>query len=337
MADTPQAFATALLHRLGIKPNSNNVRALVGWQKAEGGHWNNDAKFNPLNTTQPEPGAGNTGTQGNIKVYRSWHQGIEATAKTLTNGKYSGILHALRSGGANDVASAIGNSPWGTSASSVAKIIGSTGKVPLGGTLSGGGSTPSSGGVQPADSGTHSVTSTNIDPKIVLANMLAKSNPNNLLLRTGALTTGDPNVRSTTEVPNSPPASVVRGGKTSAVDKNMIGGSKSPLLELIHNDGSTGYAVKNGQVVSGPGVYGSVWAGHRDHVHVAAGKDTIVRLGKLAQSMGLHVGENPNFGGVTDVHVSGSYHYKGEAIDVSGSPKLMNRYAARVESIYGLT
>jgi hypothetical protein len=37
--------------------------------------------------------------------------------------------------------------------------------------------------------------------------------------------------------------------------------------------------------------------------------------------MGLHVGENPHFGGVTPVHVQGSYHYKGEAIDVSGDPR----------------
>lgn len=65
------------------------------------------------------------------------------------------------------------------------------------------------------------------------------------------------------------------------------------------------------------------------------GKTGIVELGKLAQSMGLHVGENPHFGGVTPVHVSGSYHYKGRAIDVSGDPKKMNRYAKLVERKYG--
>jgi hypothetical protein len=30
-----------------------NVKAMVGWQRAEGGHWHNDARYNPLNTTQP--------------------------------------------------------------------------------------------------------------------------------------------------------------------------------------------------------------------------------------------------------------------------------------------
>jgi hypothetical protein len=37
-------------------------------------------------------GAGNTGTQGNIKVYRNWQQGLRATVQTLRNGHYAGIL-----------------------------------------------------------------------------------------------------------------------------------------------------------------------------------------------------------------------------------------------------
>jgi hypothetical protein len=39
---------------------------------------------------------------------------------------------------------------------------------------------------------------------------------------------------------------------------------------------------------------------------------------------------------VSPVHVPGSYHYKGEAIDVSGDPRKMNEYARRVEAAYGL-
>jgi hypothetical protein len=65
-------------------------------------------------------------------------------------------------------------------------------------------------------------------------------------------------------------------------------------------------------------------------VHVAAGPKTVVELGKLAQRMGLHVGENPHFGGVDPVHVAGSYHYKGEAIDVSGDAKKMALFAQEV-------
>lgn len=76
--------------------------------------------------------------------------------------------------------------------------------------------------------------------------------------------------------------------------------------------------------------------GHSDHVHVAAGPKTIVALGELAQKMGLHVGENPHFGGVAPVHVSGSFHYKDEAIDVSGDTAKMAAYARRIRRLYGL-
>jgi hypothetical protein len=80
-----------------------------------------------------------------------------------------------------------------------------------------------------------------------------------------------------------------------------------------------------------------VWAGHANHVHVAAGPKTVVQLGRLAQSMGLHVGENPHFGGVSPVHVPGSFHYKGEAVDVSAAPddpkarQKLSKFAQAVE------
>lgn len=112
--------------------------------------------------------------------------------------------------------------------------------------------------------------------------------------------------------------------------------NKSPLFELIHKTANGGYAVKNGKKVSGPDVYGAVWNGHADHVHVAAGPETIVAVGKLAQKMGLRVGENSHFGGVHPVHVAGSYHNKDEAIDVSGDPHKMNAFAAKVERLWGL-
>jgi hypothetical protein len=109
------------------------------------------------------------------------------------------------------------------------------------------------------------------------------------------------------------------------------GAKGSKVLELIYNDGGSGYGIKNGQVVNAAQTYSGVWNGHRNHVHVAAGPQTVVALGKLAQSMGLHVGENPHFGGVDPVHVPGSYHYQGEAIDVSGGAGQMSRYAKAVE------
>lgn len=328
---TPQAFAVALLRTLGIKPNSGNVRALVGWERAEGGHWNNDARFNPLNTTQPEPGAGNTGSQGNIKVYRSWDQGLQATAQTLRNGRYGAIINALRGSDPGAVAQAIGASPWGTSTGLVAKTIGSTPKSTVAA------SEPTSNaparGARAASA--TSVTTPGVDNSAgraaAIAQFLGNKNasPVDFALQfRAAQDTPGQTVTTTTPARSSSGGATPSGGFAKA---------HSPLLELIHNTGAgPGYAVKNGQAVNGQQVYGAVWAGHRDHVHVAAGPKTIVELGKLAQQMGLHVGENPHFGGVTPVHVPGSYHYKGEAIDVSGDPGKMNAFAAQVERLYGL-
>jgi hypothetical protein len=65
-------------------------------------------------------------------------------------------------------------------------------------------------------------------------------------------------------------------------------------------------------------------------------KKEIVQIGKLAEKMGLSVGENPHYGGVTAVHATGSYHYSGRAIDVSSaSATLMRKFAKRVAKLYG--
>lgn len=44
---------------------------------------------------------------------------------------------------------------------------------------------------------------------------------------------------------------------------------------------------------------------------------TIIGLGRRLQAMGYRVSEHPAFGGVAPVHVSGSRHYVGQAIDVN--------------------
>jgi hypothetical protein len=109
---TKQSFAEAVLLNLGITPTSAAVTKFVAWENQEGGHWNNSALYNPLNTTLEMPGAGNTGTQGNIKVYQSWEQGMTATVKTLKS--YSGILRALKAGTMAQFEAAVSASPWGT-------------------------------------------------------------------------------------------------------------------------------------------------------------------------------------------------------------------------------
>jgi hypothetical protein len=99
---TPQQWAATLLQRLGIPQSPGALQALVGWERAEGGHWNNSARYNPLNTTQRMPGYKTFQSVGQgsapIGIYNSWQQGIDATIKTLRNGRYGGILKALQAG-----------------------------------------------------------------------------------------------------------------------------------------------------------------------------------------------------------------------------------------------
>jgi len=100
--------------------------------------------------------------------------------------------------------------------------------------------------------------------------------------------------------------------------------SGSSIKELFWQ-GPGGINLKNGRRVP----QGFV-SGHTDHVHVAAGPKTVDRFGRMAQRMGLHVGENPDFGGVDPVHAPKSFHYSDRAIDVSGDPRLERRFARRV-------
>lgn len=111
---TPKTWATKLLQLLGAPTSDANVQAVTAWETAEGGHWNNPDRYNPLNTTQSEPGAVSTNGAG-VKAYTSWDQGLTATVSTLTNGLYGGILSALQRGDSADaVVSAVVASPWGT-------------------------------------------------------------------------------------------------------------------------------------------------------------------------------------------------------------------------------
>jgi hypothetical protein len=86
----------------------------VGRETAEGGRWYNHARYNPLNTTTPEPGYTALGSLG-IGAYVSWDQGFAATIATLYNGDYQNIIAALKAGNnAQAVAEAVAASPWGT-------------------------------------------------------------------------------------------------------------------------------------------------------------------------------------------------------------------------------
>lgn len=111
---TPTTWAGDLLAALAAPASSENLRALVAWERAEGGHWSNTARFNPLNTTERAPGSYPINPVG-VQAFTSWGEGLQATVATLRNGLYGGILAALRGGAcAPCVADAVGASPWGT-------------------------------------------------------------------------------------------------------------------------------------------------------------------------------------------------------------------------------
>lgn len=91
-------WRVALLHTLGYKPTKQNLKFLDTWQRWEGGHTGNDAKWNWLNTTKDAPGAVRSINSVGVKAFDSFGHGIHATAATLKNGRYGDILDALSSG-----------------------------------------------------------------------------------------------------------------------------------------------------------------------------------------------------------------------------------------------
>jgi hypothetical protein len=117
-ATTPAGAATTnreqwahdFLTGLGMPVTTENVKAMVAWQQAEGTR----AANNPLATTQNMPGATRFNRVG-VKNFLTYDDGITANIKAITNGRYPNILAALQAGNsAEAVAQAIAASPWGT-------------------------------------------------------------------------------------------------------------------------------------------------------------------------------------------------------------------------------
>jgi hypothetical protein len=92
----PFLWRLRLLAAIHAKGSWQNRRLLGAWARAEGG----TARYNPLNTTQPWPGATDYNS-AHVKNYPSGAAGIAATAATLVNGHYDGIVRDLRAGSKN--------------------------------------------------------------------------------------------------------------------------------------------------------------------------------------------------------------------------------------------
>ena len=110
-------WATDFLNKLGKPTTQSNVDAITTWMAWEGGHWNNSAYFNPLNTTLQTSGATGSMNKVGVKRYSDWNAGLDATVQTIKANKYGypAILAALDKGtDAQAVISAVNQSKWGT-------------------------------------------------------------------------------------------------------------------------------------------------------------------------------------------------------------------------------
>ena len=111
---TDDDFYKSILKCLGAKPTKSNMLFMYAWRQAEGG----GAKNNPFNTTQKMEGATNYNKIG-VKNYRTPEDGIQATCKTLTNGRnkygYDKIIDGLKNDvGLSKLSDAVVSSKWGT-------------------------------------------------------------------------------------------------------------------------------------------------------------------------------------------------------------------------------
>jgi hypothetical protein len=98
-------WARDLLARMGITPKPVSVDALVAWAGHESGGYNPrlpGGLYNPLNTTEGALGyCGQGGSQGNIKDFCNYDQGVAAQAYNLTRTRgvgYEAIVAGLREG-----------------------------------------------------------------------------------------------------------------------------------------------------------------------------------------------------------------------------------------------
>jgi hypothetical protein len=98
-----QDWAVAVLSNISAPSSPTNLATLLGWTAQEKtglhpappiGPWATQWD-NPLNTTQPWPGAINVNPAG-VKQYLSLADGAGATVATLNNGLYTGIVANLR-------------------------------------------------------------------------------------------------------------------------------------------------------------------------------------------------------------------------------------------------
>jgi hypothetical protein len=135
---TETEWAKDFLSRLGVPATPENEKVIVAWEHAEGGHFVNDAHFNPLNTTLRQPGSTSINGAG-VQTYPDYETGMAATLTTIRANYYAAVITALAAGNnPQGVIDAIDASPWGTSASTLQQAYDGGGGGAVGPAVGGG-------------------------------------------------------------------------------------------------------------------------------------------------------------------------------------------------------
>jgi peptidoglycan hydrolase-like protein with peptidoglycan-binding domain len=107
---TDKAVYEKILQELGAPITDENMKFMFAWRQAEG----KGGKNNPFNTTQNMAGATNFNSVG-VKNYLTISDGVNATLKTLKNGRYNCIINGLQQNiGASEIAKCQSLKTWGT-------------------------------------------------------------------------------------------------------------------------------------------------------------------------------------------------------------------------------
>jgi hypothetical protein len=105
-----KAVYEKILQELGAPITDENMKFMFAWRQAEG----KGGKNNPFNTTQNMAGATNFNSVG-VKNYLTISDGVNATLKTLKNGRYNCIINGLQQNiGASEIAKCQSLKTWGT-------------------------------------------------------------------------------------------------------------------------------------------------------------------------------------------------------------------------------
>jgi len=156
-------WAQTFLKALGNNtPSDSTVKFVMAWEIVESGPQSIiGCDHNPLNSTQMMPGSTACNSVG-VQNYATYQDGINATKKTISNGLYGSLLHALSTNDENGLGfhgnkmavNIAGDlSVWSTGKrnpvaqgyiDAILKLIGQAGDLPSGGSA---GATPS--GVTP--------------------------------------------------------------------------------------------------------------------------------------------------------------------------------------------